>query len=162
MENRIENPNKGLTVEGKWLIFHEFPANEIGLARHCNSFKIKLEDIKLIAISPRLTLDDEELFILIINSSLEIFAMPSRVFSSNEIINLEEYFELKSILLEWEKFDYNDHYAKFDMILFPKKLYWQNLFKNDIKLKCRKILGGFVTKNFSGNFTKEVVDTATK
>ena len=45
--------------------FVAFPQHEIGLAKYCKSFKLKLDDIHLIAISPRLAIDDETLFVLI-------------------------------------------------------------------------------------------------
>ena len=49
----------GIEITDTVLKFTEFSSKEIGKAGYCKSFNLKLSNIKLIGISPRLALDDE-------------------------------------------------------------------------------------------------------
>ncbi len=147
----------GIQIDNDKFIFTEFPTKEIGLATYCKSFKIDLKNIIAIVICPRLALDDEELFILIIDYQLAKYPMPSNVLQCSQFKKFEEKFALKPIIFEWSKFEYDDHYRCYDKIIFPNELYWQDLFKNDFKLKFRKIIGGLLTKNFWGTFSDSII-----
>ncbi|MGD1848624.1 MAG: hypothetical protein ACFB10_24805 [Salibacteraceae bacterium] len=147
----------GIQIKNGKFKFQEFPENEIGLAKYCNSFQLELNDIRMIAISPRLAVDDETLFILVIDKDGKIFPIPDNVLKSIGIKTFEAHFQLKSIVEEWEKFDYNDHYGKYDKVIYPCEHYWKDLFKNDWKLKVRQFYSWANPKSFFGNLNKENV-----
>ena len=141
----------GIHINGKELKFIKFPLEEIGAARFCKSFKLNLEDIRFVAISPRLIIDDEGLFILIVDSTGKIYPMPQQVLGSVGIKEFEKYFRLKPLREEWGKFDYNDHYGKQDKIVYPPEHYWKDLFASDWKLKVRQLYSWANPKSFFGN-----------
>lgn len=89
----------GIHITDTELIFKAFSSKEIGLAMYCKSFKVLLKDIKFIAISPRLALDDEALFILIINSNFRTYKIPY-TYQHYVFEELEKYFQLHAIHLE--------------------------------------------------------------
>lgn len=150
----------GIQIKDDQVIFTEFPAKKIGSALYCKSFTLNLKEIMIILISPRLALDDEELFILFIDYQLKKYPMPSEVLRSDHFHLIEKYFDLTPIHTEWHQFDYDDHDKCFDMILYPPQLYGENLFKNDYNQKIRKWLGGFLTKKFWGTYTDAVYNLA--
>ncbi|WP_299443770.1 hypothetical protein [uncultured Aquimarina sp.] len=145
----------GIHITASELEFHEFSAKEIGLAKYCKSFKIKLDEIKSIAISPRLALDDESIFILVINKSNKIYPIPDHVMGTQGLKDFEKHFGLNSISNEWQKFEYDDHYGKNDKIIYPKEKYWTDLFENNWKLTIRRLYSWAQPKSFYGTLNKE-------
>lgn len=142
----------GIEITKTELIFNEFSSKETGIAKHCKSFKLKLNDTLLIALSPRLMLDDEAIFIILIDKSKNIYPIPDNVLDSKGLENFENYFNLTSIRKDWEKFEYNDHYGRVDKIIYPLDMYWNDLFKKDWKLLIRSLYRTFKPKSFFGNF----------
>ncbi|MFD2566730.1 hypothetical protein [Pseudotenacibaculum haliotis] len=145
----------GIHIHNEELEFIAFPKKQLGIALWCKSFKVKLSDVQLIAISPRLVLDDESLFILIVDKTGAVFPIPYSVLNIQGFRDLENYFQLKPIGGEWEKFEYEDHYGKCDKIIYPQKHYWKDLYKNDWKLKVRQLYSWFNPKSFFGNINEE-------
>lgn len=145
----------GIHITDSELIFTAFPSKEIGLAMYCKSFKILLKDIKYIAVSPRMALDDEVLFILIIGKNYKIHKIPFEHISYT-FDTFEKHFQLNPIHEEWGKFEYEDHYGKIDKIIYPKEFYWHDLFENDWKLTVRKLYSWTIPKSFFGNFNKNL------
>lgn len=137
------------------LTFEAFPSKEIGLAIYCKSFKIPLEDIKYIAISPRLALDDDVLFILIIGKNHKIYKIPF-VYYIYDFSGFENHFLSTSIHKEWGSFTHKDHYGKVDKIIYPKEFYWLDLFEKNWKLKVRNLYSWINPKSFFGDFSKEL------
>lgn len=144
----------GIYIKENELEFVEYPSNEIGAARYCKSFKLKLNDIKFIALSPRLVVDDESLFLLIADAKGKIFPLPQYILGSDGLKKFESHFELKPIRDEWEKFGYIDHNGKYDKVIYPKKYYWKNLFEDDWKLKVRQLYSWGKPKSFFGTISK--------
>ncbi|CAM1362136.1 hypothetical protein [Tenacibaculum xiamenense] len=132
------------------------PKAKIGRALHCDSFNINLNSINLIAISPRLAIDDEILFVLMITDTLKTHPIYLGDLENSDVELLENHFQLPAIMHLWGKFEYEDHYESIDKIIYPKNYYWKNLFKNDWKLKIRKLYAGFHPKSFLGNLNKEL------
>ena len=122
MEN-IKEP--GIIISEIELIFKEFPSEKIGKALYCKSFKIPLKDIKYIAISPRMALDDEMLFILIIDVNLKIYKVPYAYYLC-QFDAFDSFFLKRPIHKEWAKFKHKDHYGKVDKIIYPEEFYGQN------------------------------------
>lgn len=143
--------NYGIEITETELKFTSYPSKEIGLAISSKSFTLNLNAIQLIAISPRLALDDETIFILIIDTQNKIYPLPDAVIGTDGLKSFEKYFGLNPIHEEWQKFQYEDHYGKVDKIVYPKELYWNNLFKNDWKILIRSLYSWIVTKSFYGN-----------
>ena len=146
----------GIHIIQNELEFVQFPRHEIGWLTFCRSFKIKLDAIALIAVSPRMALDNETLFLLIIDHNGWIFPMPEDVLVSPGYEALENHFHLPDIGKERQQFTHNVHYGREDKIIFPKEHYWKKLFKNDWKLKIRQVYAGFIPKSFFGNFSKKI------
>ena len=96
----------GIKITDTELIFTEFSSKETGLAKYCKSFSIKLNQVKLIGISPRLALDDESLFILVIDKSKKIHPIPDHVMGTKGLEDFERHFKLYPIQKEWRKFSY--------------------------------------------------------
>ncbi|MFS4466178.1 hypothetical protein [Maribacter sp. 2210JD10-5] len=141
----------GIKITDTELIFTEFASKETGIVKYCKSFNLKLNEIKLIGISPRLALDDEIVFILVIDNEDQIFPIPDNVIGTKGLENLEKHFKLKSIIEEWNKFEYDDHYGKIDKVLYPKERYWADLFEKDWKLNFRTLYSWIKPKTFYGS-----------
>lgn len=126
----------GIQITDTELIFTAFPSKEIGLALYCKSFKVYLKDIKFIAISPRAAFDDAVIFIIIIDKNNKIHKIPYA--HSYQTFDLfEKFFDLNPIYEEEKKFKDHEFEGKIDKIIYPKELYWQDLFENDWKLTVR-------------------------
>ena len=145
----------GIIINDDKITFNKFPIEEIGLACSCKSFELEIDRIKLVVLSPRLALDDETMFILLIDQNRKIYPMPENVVHEPEFYKFMEIFNLENKPSNTLLFTYDEHYGKIDKIIYPKTLHWKNLFKNDHKLLLRRILNPFIPKLFWGNFTKE-------
>lgn len=126
------------------------------MSNACKSFTLNLNEIKIIAISPRLLFDDESIFIIVIDTSNQIYLIPAAVIGTKGLVDFENYFKLKPIIEEWGKFEYNDHYSSVDKIIYPKEMYWINLFKKDWKLKVRRLYSWVQPKTFYGNLNEAI------
>ena len=146
----------GIEISDTKLKFTEFLPKEIGSAKYCKSFNINLKEIKLIGISPRLILDDESVFILIVDQLGKIHPIPDQVIGTKGLDNFEEYFELNPIVNEWKKFEYNDHYGRVDKVIYPKEKYWNDLFENDWKLKIRTLFSWIKPNSYYGNLKDKI------
>ena len=149
--------NPGIQLNINRISFTAFPKSEIGAARYCKSFELHLEDIQLISISPRLVIDDEALFILIIDKTGEINPLPQYVIDTDGLDALEKHFHLSSIKAEWEKFSYEEHQGGIDKIIYPKAYYWKDLFENNWKLKTRVLYSWFSPKAFFGTIDERFI-----
>lgn len=149
----------GIRITDTELIFTEFPSKEIGLSRFCASFNINLDDIRLIGISPRFSLDEESIFILIIDKSNKLYPMPEKLIGSKCLIEFEKYFDLEALIDEWGKFEYIDHYGHVDKVVYPKENYWMDLFEKDWKFKIRRLFSWSQPKSFYGNLNKKILKT---
>jgi len=122
--------NKGLVVKGKEIKFEKWGAGEIWYPCITKSFKIKFEDIKIVAISPRLALDDEMMIVTLIDKEENFYQFSSFEFGKESIKDFEKDLGIKSIRnFEWEKFSWEEHEDSItDKIIYPKELYWEDLF----------------------------------
>ncbi|MFD0991660.1 hypothetical protein [Tenacibaculum geojense] len=147
----------GIEITYTELKFTEFPSKETGIAKYCKSFRLKLNEIKLIGISPRLVLDNECIFILVIDKSEKIHLICDHVMGTKGLESFEKYFGLESIQEEWSKLEYDDHYGKIDKVIYPKEKYWNDLFDKDWKLKIRTLYSWIKPKSFYGNLNKKTL-----
>lgn len=146
-----------LHIENGMISFTAVPVEKIGIAAYCESFQIKIEEVKIIAISPRLKIDDEFFLITLINARGQFFPIPDQVLSLETAGKLEKTFGLNPVRkVEWARFKYNDHQAKYDKIIFPRDLYWEDLFKKDLLWYWRRIVNLGCDKYLYGNFTEKV------
>lgn len=141
----------GIYLTNNTLKYKAFP--KFGwISWHCSSFEIGLKDIKVLAISPRMNFDDDLTFLLIVDKNNKVYPVPLRTEISTGLLELENYFEIKSIFEETIKFkDEEFDSGIVDKIIFPKSHYWQDLFRKDWKLKIRWIYGQIWPKSFYGN-----------
>ena len=146
----------GIYLSHKELVFNEYPKHEIGFARYCKSFRINLENIAFIALSPRLIIDDESIFILLISKKGKRFVIPQNALHEPPIKALEDHFQLKPFRDEWNEIDYENHYGSKDKILYPTEFYGKNLYKIDWKLALRSLYSWIIPKSFFGNYTNNV------
>ena len=153
--------SSGIEITETKLKFTEFASKEIGLAKFCKSFSLNLNEIKLIGISPRLALDDESIFILLIDKLENIYPIPDNVIGTKGLESFENHFGLNSIQKEWGKFEYHDHYGKIDKVIYPKEKYWNDLFEKDWKLRIRTLYSWAQPKSFYGNLNKKTLGNKT-
>ncbi|WP_040254259.1 hypothetical protein [Psychroserpens mesophilus] len=151
----------GIKITDTELKFTEFPSKETGITKYCKSFKLNLNEIKLIGISPRLILDDECIFILVIDKSEKIHLISDHVIGTKGLESFEKHFGLESIQAEWNKLEYDDHYGKMDKVIYPKEKYWNDLFDKDWKLKIRTLYSWIKPKSFYGNLNKKTLGKKT-
>lgn len=155
--------NKGLFVNGEKIEFRRYSIGEISYTCITKSFKINFDDVKLVVVSPRLALDDEMLMITLIDKDLNFYQ-----FSSNELLKasmfvFEKKLNISSIReIEWEKFSYEDHENSLtDKIIYPKEMYWENLFempKGLKKIGIRILKFFLIKKSISGKLSPKVID----
>lgn len=146
----------GIEITNTELKFREYSSKKVGLAKFCKSFTLNLNDIKLIGISPRLTIDDESIFILVIDQSENIYPIPDCVIGTEGLESFEKHFGLNTIQKEWQKFEYDDHYGKVDKVIYPEEKYWDDLFEKDWKLRIRVLYSWIWPKSFYGNLNKNI------
>lgn len=116
----------------------------------CRPFQIEISEIKYIAMSPRLALDDEECFLVFVNKEHELFKLP--YFHTGNVSEIIRHFQLKFIEKNYSKyFSYEAHYGKIDKIIYPNKLFLKDLFYKDWKLFLRGLYSWIWTKSFFGN-----------
>ena len=116
----------------------------------CKPFQIEISEIKYIALSPRLVLDDEECFLVFVNKEHKLFKLP--YFHTSNISEIIEHFQLKFIQKDYSKyFSYNAHNGKIDKIIYPNKLFLEDLFYKDWKLFTRGLYSWIFAKSFLGN-----------
>lgn len=146
---------QGLHIEDEMLLFRQGPKAEKGIARRCKSFSLRLEDVRLIAISPRLVLDDETLFFLIVSKEGKLFPMNEKTLRITGIQLLEERFKLVPIRELSKKFRYEDHYGKYDKVIYPNEHFWEDLFKQDWRLVLRQIYSWAIPTSFFGHINEK-------
>lgn len=122
---------KGLEINGDSIEFVSRKLGEINYPSMTKSFSIKIDDVKVISISPRLALDDEILIVSLLNSDGEIFQFSNNEFRTDSMNKFEEIFSISSIAgIEWEKFTWNEHQdGSIDKVIYPKDLYWMDLYR---------------------------------
>ncbi|MGY6647583.1 hypothetical protein [Wenyingzhuangia sp. IMCC45574] len=141
----------GIQITKTKLIFTKFQSKETGLAMQCKSFEIELSEVKFIALSPRLILDDESIFILIVDFNNRVYPIPAHAIAMDGFDIFEKRFKLKSISEDCTKFKDKDHYGKIDKIIYPQDKYWIDLFSKDWKLTLRSFYSWIIPKSFYGN-----------
>ncbi|WP_276493269.1 hypothetical protein [Maribacter zhoushanensis] len=147
----------GIYFTNKTLKYVAFPKRPLP-SWHCVSFEIELKDIKVLALSPRMNFDDDLTFLLIVSKNHTVFSIPLHGVIESGIQELENYFEINSLVEEKLKFKDEEYDSGIvDKIIFPKSHYWQDLFHKDWKLKIRWIYGKFWSKAFYGNLKIDTV-----
>lgn len=153
--------NKGLRINGNEIDFEKWSTGGIAYPCVTKSFKLKFDDIKLIAISPRLAMDDEILMITIIDKDEKFKQFSCFEFDKEPIKEFENKLNLNSLKdTEWEKFSWEEHENSItDKVIYPKELYWEDLFVKPIYLKKTSIqILKFLSikKSISGNFNPKI------
>ncbi|MEM1357065.1 MAG: hypothetical protein AAGF89_02650, partial [Bacteroidota bacterium] len=82
--------DRGLRIDGDVVVFNEWPEGEIWWSGITDSFRIKIDDIRVVAISPRLSLDDEILIVTLINKEKEFKQFSSFEFGKEPIKEFEK------------------------------------------------------------------------
>lgn len=137
-----------LSIIGNTITFKEYPIAEVGTYIYCPSFSVDSQSIKTIAIAPRLGLDEERLFIILIDNLNNLYKLPDLVIGESSINELEVMFGLSSITDWWDSFSYEEHRKRLTNIIYPKSRINQELFiKSRYLLPNRLISRG---NNFSG------------
>lgn len=129
--------NKGLLVTEKEIVFGKRQLKEIPYSCITDSFKVNIEDVRLIVLSPRLAMDEEVIIITLIDKHRNFHQFSSYEFKEEGVKELETKFGLKSIQrVEWAKFSWEEQENMItDKIIYPEKLYWKDLFVKPRYLK---------------------------
>lgn len=152
---------KGLKINDNEIEFNKWSKGEIWFPCITKSFKINIDEIKIIAISPRLAFDDEMLMITLIDKEKSFRQFSNFEFGKEPIKELEKRLDLKSIQnTEWEKFSWEEHqnYTT-DKIIYPKELYWEDLFvkRNNVRNSLTRLLKfSSIIKSISGKFNPKI------
>lgn len=122
---------KGLTVTESQILFKEYPTGEIWFDCITSSFEILISEIKVVAISPRLALDEEIFMISLIDKDQNFYEFSSWECQKESFKQFEEKFELNDIVTkEWSKFSWRQHQDYItSKVLYPAELYWEDLFE---------------------------------
>ena len=152
---------KGLKINGDQIEFNKWSIGEISYPCITKSFKLKFEEIKLVAISPRLALDDEILMITLIDKEGKFRQFSCFEFGKEPIKEFENKLNIKSLRnIEWEKFSWEEHENYMtDKVVYPEELYWEDLFIKPKFLK-KKLVQLFkflkIKKSISGKFDPKI------
>ncbi|MCH2193580.1 hypothetical protein [Kordia sp.] len=152
---------KGLKINGEEIEFNKWSIGEITYPCITKSFKLKFDEIRLIALSPRLAMDDEILMITIIDTKGKFRQFSCYEFGKEPIKKFEKKLDLKSLReIEWEKFSWEEHENGItDKVIYPKKLYWEDLFvkpKNLKKIIIQILKFLLIKKSISGKFNPKI------
>ena len=142
----------GLHIKDTQIIFTEYLKEEIGSTKYCGSFRLNINDGRLIALSPRLLVDDETLFVLIVDESDNIYPMPDNILKGDGVMQLEKHFSLPRLTTEWEKFAYNDHHDQINKVVYPTRFYGMDLFQKDMTYRFTSRF----TLNLRGKINQEL------
>lgn len=107
---------------------------------------IRVEEIKLLALSPRLDFDDEALSLIFImqNNKRKELKYQYWKIPIDEIEKLELSLKLKnSISKEWQKISYERHQDYEIKIIYPNDLYWVDFLDNGVYNRFLKVLKFF-------------------
>ncbi|MFT5261974.1 MAG: hypothetical protein ACI8YQ_000703 [Polaribacter sp.] len=154
---------KGLIVNGEEIEFKKRSIGGIWFPCITESFSINFEEIKLVAISPRLALDNEMLIVTLINIEQNFHQFSCFEFDKESIKKFERKLNLNSIRnTEWEKLSWEEHenYTT-DKVVYPRELYWENLYVQPRNFRKRiiKILKFLsIKKSISGKFTPKIAE----
>jgi len=152
---------KGLKINENEIEFNKWSIGEISYNCITKSFKIKFDEIRIIAISPRLALDDEILIITLIDKRNKFRQFSNFEFDKKPIKEFEKKFNLNSIReTEWEKFSWEEHQNYItDKVIYPKELYWEDLFvkpKNLKKIFIQTLKFISIKNSISGKFNQKI------
>jgi hypothetical protein len=142
-------PNHSAVFINDGIIEYSGASKEIGLLLFCKPFRLATSDIKYIVLSPRLLLDDEECFLLFIDKKDRKYILP--LFHTSNIDVIENLCATRLTgALYFEKFTYEDHYGRIDMIVYPENLQWKPAYENNWKLFVRSLYSWIYPKTFFG------------
>lgn len=152
---------EGLEIIGDKVKFTKWGFGQIYYSCITRSFEIKIQDIKIIAISPRLALDEEMLMISLIDKKGKLYKFSNFEFGKDSMKEIERRFLLKDIkVMEWDKFSWEDHENYItDKIIYPKELYWEDLYlrpKGIFKSIVQWLKFLSIKKSIGGKFTNKV------
>lgn len=119
----------GVYILGNQLQFVEFNIKDIGQSKFCSSFLLPVDHIAFIGICPKIIMDDEVLFIIIVDKQNKIYPIPDLIFKTESYHQLEDYFKLPNLLNEWEKLTYQDHLKSLSKVIYPRYHYGKSLFQ---------------------------------
>jgi len=152
---------KGLKINDNEIEFNKWSTGEIWFPCITKSFKIKFDEIKIIAISPRLALDDEMLMVTLIDKEKKFRQFSNFEFGKEPIKKFEKRLNLNSLReTEWEKFSWEEHENYItDKVIYPKEMYWEDLFVKPKNLK-KAFIGILkylsIKKSISGKFNPKI------
>ncbi|NOQ73054.1 MAG: hypothetical protein GQ574_13680 [Crocinitomix sp.] len=153
--------SKNLHITNDEITFSGTKVGEISASLITKSFKIKFDKIHLVVISPRLAFDDEALIVTIIDRNKNFHQFSCQEFGGDEMMQFELRLGLKSIRnIEWGKFSWKEHENYItDKIIYPKELYWEDLFIPPEHLEKRIVqLAKFlaIKKSISGELNPRI------
>lgn len=125
----------GLILIDNQLHYVERPIEVTGMNRKTKSFSIYIDQIKIIAVTAIVLLDDEDFLISIIDNTGREFKFSSLEFETEAAIALSNHFNLNSFSKLWGIFTYGEHYRGESRILFPEELQNEKLYQKVFESK---------------------------
>ena len=125
---------KGLTIENDELVYFKRSIKEVGFDAHTKKFRVRIKDIKIIALSPRMNFDDEIILVTLIDNNLNYYCFSYFEFGSPALDKLEQILKLSKFAeVGWKSFPSEDFNNSIDTsIIYPQELFMHDLFKKYI------------------------------
>lgn len=137
----MNSSRSGLLIENGLIAY--YPRKDLGRFRYQPAFKHAFEDIKVIGVNPRLILDDEELFITLVDGASTGYHIPIIEFSAEAREALQDRFEIDLLVgshLTWEDYTKNRNRVLFPPALVGKPLLVPRFSIKSIILTVKKII----------------------
>jgi len=156
---------KGLKIIGDQIEFKKWSTGDIWFPCITKSFKIRFDDIKIVAISPRLALDNEMLLVTLIDKEKNFSQFSNFEFEGEAYEIFENKLSL-SIGKEWSEFSWKEHENYItDLVIYPNELKGEDLFVKPKYLRksitqLLKFL--YLKKSISGKLSPKVEEYLNK
>jgi hypothetical protein len=118
-----------LSIEEGFIVFTGKPARLTGTVRYSPPFSVAIEDIRIVGYAPRLIIDDESGFVILIDRKCKVYYFNTGLVASEEIRLLEKQFGF-SLRYDTSNYSYEDYKAAITEVMYPAELLRKPLFKS--------------------------------
>jgi hypothetical protein len=111
------------------IVFTGEPARSTGTVRYSPSFRVVKEDIRIVGYAPRLIVDDESGFLILVDRKCKVCYFNTDVVASEELRLLEMHFGF-SLRQDTSDYSREDYTAGITEVIYPAELRSKPLFKS--------------------------------
>ncbi|UOQ51165.1 hypothetical protein [Hymenobacter cellulosivorans] len=117
-----------LSINQHIITFTGKPVREVGTVRFSPSFRLAVEDVRLIGRAPRLVVDDESSFIVLVDKTQAIHYFNTDLVASDTLAQLEQLFGF-SFRNDTSAYTYEQYTQGITEVVYPASLRGKPLFK---------------------------------